>query len=205
MRLFLVRHGQTEANLSGVFCGATDIGLTDSGVAQSQQVSAWLADVAFSSAISSALWRAKQTAEIVLAARNISAVADATLNEMHFGDWEMRHHSDLQREDVDGWAAWVADWQQARPTGGESFPAFSTRVRNFAQELLTRKTSDNHLIVAHQGVLSLLLATMLAMPPAAMWHFHFEQGTYSVLDVQDGFVTLRAFNHRTHWQAEQRE
>ncbi|PWC13441.1 adenosylcobalamin/alpha-ribazole phosphatase [Brenneria corticis] len=202
MRLFLVRHGQTEANLSGVFCGSTDIALTDSGVEQARRVSAWLDEVIFSSAVSSALLRAKHTAAIVLASREIAAAADAALNEMHFGDWEMRHHRDLQHEDTDGWAAWVADWQQASPTGGESFPAFAKRVEHVAQTLLTQKTGDNQLIVAHQGVLSLLLATWLKMPPAAMWHFPFEQGAYSVLDVQDGFVTLRAFNHRSQWQTE---
>ncbi|MEE3651036.1 MULTISPECIES: adenosylcobalamin/alpha-ribazole phosphatase [unclassified Brenneria] len=199
MRLFLVRHGQTEANLSGVFCGSTDVGLTENGVAQARQTAGWLADVVFSSAVSSALWRAKQTAEIVLAARGITAIADPCLNEMHFGDWEMRHHRDLQHEDAEGWAAWVADWQQASPTGGEAFPAFAARVENFAQTLLTQNTKHNQLIVAHQGGLSLLLATLLAMPPSAMWHFHFDQDAYSVLDIQDGFVTLKAFNHRARW------
>jgi alpha-ribazole phosphatase len=39
---------------------------------------------------------------------------------MFFGDWEMRHHRDLQQED-ENYAAWCADWQHAAPTNGESF------------------------------------------------------------------------------------
>ncbi|QTF09231.1 adenosylcobalamin/alpha-ribazole phosphatase [Brenneria izadpanahii] len=201
MRLFLVRHGQTEANLSGVFCGTTDVELTEAGIAQARLISGWLADVTFASAASSALLRARHTAEIVLARHPVSAVADEALNEMSFGDWEMRHHYDLQHEDADAWAAWIADWQTARPTGGESFPEFSERVAQLTRTLLKQRSTDNQLIVAHQGVLSLLLATLLTMPASDMWHFHFEQGAYSVLDIQDGFATLRALNNRAYWQS----
>lgn len=201
MRLFLVRHGQTEANLRGVFCGLTDVALTPLGVEQATNVAGWLADVEFAHGISSQLLRARHTANIVLAGHPLDVGTNDQLNEMNFGEWEMRHHHDLQREDPDAWAAWVADWQQASPTGGESFPQFSARIESVVQSLLLTKNNDNNqLVVAHQGVLSLMLARLLAMPAAAMWHFHFEQGAYSVLEIREGFVTLRAFNNRAVWQ-----
>ncbi|HEN3617902.1 TPA: adenosylcobalamin/alpha-ribazole phosphatase [Yersinia enterocolitica] len=211
MRLFLVRHGQTEANLRGVFCGLTDLALTPLGVEQAGDVASWLADVAFVDGVSSQLLRARHTADIVLAGHSLNAGINDQLNEMNFGEWEMRHHHDLQREDPDAWAAWVADWQQASPTGGESFIQFSDRVESVVQSLLSSNShqinrhqinnhDNNQLLVAHQGVLSLMLARLLAMPAAAMWHFHFEQGAYSVLEIHDGFVTLRAFNSRAAWQ-----
>ncbi|CFR08918.1 adenosylcobalamin/alpha-ribazole phosphatase [Yersinia kristensenii] len=201
MRLFLVRHGQTEANLHGVFCGLTDVALTPLGAEQAGNVAGWLAEVEFTHAVSSQLLRARHTADIVLAGHSINAGADDQLNEMNFGEWEMRHHHDLQREDPNAWAAWVADWQQASPTGGESFPQFSARIESAVQSLFSIKDNEkNQLVVSHQGVLSLMLARLLAMPAAAMWHFHFEQGAYSVLEIHDGFVTLRAFNSRAVWQ-----
>ena len=206
MRLFLVRHGQTEANLRGVFCGLTDVALTPLGVEQAGDVAGWLADVAFADGVSSQLLRARHTADIVLAGHPLNVGINDQLNEMNFGEWEMRHHHDLQREDPDAWAAWVADWQQASPTGGESFIQFSDRVESVVQSLLstnshqTNRHDNNQLLVAHQGVLSLMLARLLAMPAAAMWHFHFEQGAYSVLEIHDGFVTLCAFNSRAAWQ-----
>ncbi|WP_145588556.1 adenosylcobalamin/alpha-ribazole phosphatase [Yersinia rochesterensis] len=211
MRLFLVRHGQTEANLRGVFCGLTDVPLTPLGVEQAGNVAGWLAEVEFAHAASSQLLRARHTADIVLAGHSLNAEVDNKsvdnksvddqLNEMNFGEWEMRHHHDLQHEDPDAWAAWVADWQQASPTGGESFPQFSTRIESVVQSLLSTKDNEkNQLVVAHQGVLSLMLARLLAMPAVAMWHFHFEQGAYSVLEIHDGFVTLSAFNSRAVWQ-----
>lgn len=205
MRLFLVRHGQTAANLSGVFCGMTDVALTETGVNQARQVAHYLSAVKFSQATSSALWRARHTAEIILADSSLSASIDVQLNEMDFGEWEMRHHRDLQHEDAEAWTAWLTDWQQASPSGGETFSAFAARIENVVQRLLTQESQANLLLVAHQGVLSLLLARLLTMPPSAMWHFHFEQGTYSVVEIHHGFTTLRTFNSQSDWQPNMRE
>ncbi|MFC0228437.1 adenosylcobalamin/alpha-ribazole phosphatase [Serratia aquatilis] len=205
MRLFLVRHGQTVANQQGVFCGMTDLPLTEQGVSQAQQVAEWLAEVPFTQALCSGLLRARHTAEIVLGQRELTAQPDAGFNEMNFGDWEMRHHRDLQQQDSDAWAAWVADWQNACPTAGESFPLFSQRIGHKVQQLLADGGDGDRLLVAHQGTLSLLMAGFFSMPATAMWHFHFQQGTYSVLDIHQGFAALRVFNSQAHWQPEIRE
>lgn len=205
MRLFLVRHGQTAANRQGVFCGMTDLPLTEQGEQQARQIAQWLAEVPFTQAISSELRRARHTAEIVLGQRELVIQPDGGFNEMNFGDWEMRHHQDLQREDSAAWADWVADWQLACPPSGESFPLFSHRIGQQAQRLLNEPGDGDRLLVAHQGSLSLLLAGLLKLPAAGMWHFPFIQGAYSVLELNQGFVTLKVFNSQAQWQPASRE
>lgn len=205
MRLFLVRHGQTAANRQGVFCGMTDLPLTERGVEQAEQVAQWLAEVPFVQAISSELLRARHTAEIVLGQRELALLPDGGFNEMNFGDWEMRHHKDLQQQDTAAWADWVADWQQACPPAGESFPQFSQRISQQAQRLLSEQGDGDRLLVAHQGSLSLLLAGLLKLPAAGMWHFPFTQGAYSVLEINQGFVTVKVFNSQAHWLPATRE
>ena len=89
---------------------------------------------------------------------------------MFFGDWEMRHHRDLQQEDAENYAAWCADWQHAAPTNGRA----SRRLPNASAVLPSPsqfRELDHLLIVGHQGVLSLLVAQLLNMPDSAMWHF----------------------------------
>lgn len=70
---------------------------------------------------------------------------------MFFGDWEMRHHRDLQQEDAENYAAWCADWQHAAPTNGEGFQAFSERVCRFTATLSQYQELNHLLIVGHQG------------------------------------------------------
>ncbi len=71
----------------------------------------------------SELERARHTARLVLEGRDVPQHILPELNEMYFGDWEMRHHRDLTHEDAESYAARCTDWQNAVPTNGEGFQA----------------------------------------------------------------------------------
>jgi alpha-ribazole phosphatase len=196
MKLWLVRHGQTQANVDGLYSGISEIPLTEQGVAQAVAVGNMLGQVAFEKVLCSELGRAQHTTQLILQQRQIPVVTEARLNEMNFGDWEMRHHRDLQRLDAENYAAWCNDWQNVIPKNGEGFQIFSQRVSEFAKALSSQTEAENILIVSHQGVLSLLIATLLNMPPASLWHFIIEQGAWSYIEIRDGFTTLRTLNNR---------
>ena len=65
--------------------------------------------------------RTGTTADLLLGDRAIPRERHPALNEMFFGDWEMRHHRDLQREDAENYAARCADWQHAAPPTAKAF------------------------------------------------------------------------------------
>lgn len=177
--------------------------LTPRGVAQARALGERLRAVPFDKVICSELARTGTTADLLLGDRHIPRECHATLNEMFFGDWEMRHHRDLQREDAENYAAWCADWQHVAPTNGESFQNFARRVSEFTTTLADYRHLDHLLIVGHQGVLSLLTALLLQMPAAAMWHFPIAHGAWSLLDMRDDFTTLRVLNSQAVWQPQE--
>ncbi|MEN0613068.1 adenosylcobalamin/alpha-ribazole phosphatase [Klebsiella indica] len=203
MKLWLVRHGETEANVAGLYSGHAPTSLTKRGISQARTLGQRLQDVPFQHVFYSELERTQHTASLLLGERDIPCQAFPELNEMFFGDWEMRHHRDLQREDAENYAAWCADWQHAAPTNGESFQAFARRVSGFTATLAQYRQLEHLLIVGHQGVLSLLIALLLDMPSAAMWHFPVEQGAWSLVDLQPDFATLRVLNSQAVWLAEE--
>ena len=198
MRLFLVRHGETQANASGVFYGSTDLPLTPQGEVQSRRVAGWLSAHPFAEVIASGLRRAQDTARIIVGETQVIGV-DARLNELDFGEWEMRHYRDIAAAYPQAWQAWTEKWQTATPPGGESFAAFLARVRRVADEIGDRPAGVDRLVVAHQGVLSLLLASWLEMPPESMWRFPFSQEGYSVVENRAGYWVLRRFNSSAPW------
>ncbi|MGF1016182.1 adenosylcobalamin/alpha-ribazole phosphatase, partial [Klebsiella pneumoniae] len=157
----------------------------------------------FDKVFCSELARTGTTADLLLGDRAIPRERHPALNEMFFGDWEMRHHRDLQREDAENYAAWCADWQHAAPTNGESFQNFARRVSEFIPTLTDCRHLDHLLIVGHQGVLSLLTALLLQMPAAAMWHFPIAHGAWSLLEIRDDFTTLRVLNSQAVWQPQE--
>ncbi|TGD60256.1 alpha-ribazole phosphatase, partial [Salmonella enterica subsp. enterica serovar Poona] len=99
-------------------------------------------------------------------------------------------------------AARRAAWPIAVPTNGEGFQAFTRRVERFISRLDAFSDCQNLLIVSHQGVLSLLIARLLAMPAASLWHFRVEQGCWSAIDLCEGFATLKVLNSRAVWRPE---
>ena len=199
MRLWLVRHGETEANVAGLYSGHAPTPLTERGIAQAQTLGTLLRNVPVDNVLCSELERARHTTQLILGDREVPVRNMPELNEMFFGDWEMRHHRDLAREDAENYAVWCNDWQNATPTNGEGFKAFSQRVERFIAQLADYKTSQNLLVVSHQGVLSVLIARLLSMPAAAMWHFRVEQGCWSAIDFCDDFAVLKVLNSRAVW------
>ncbi|QMF88862.1 adenosylcobalamin/alpha-ribazole phosphatase [Citrobacter freundii] len=199
MRLWLVRHGETEANVAGLYSGHAPTPLTERGIAQAQTLGTLLRNVPVDNVLCSELERARHTTQLILGDREVPVRNMPELNEMFFGDWEMRHHRDLAREDAENYAAWCNDWQNATPTNGEGFQAFSQRVERFIAQLADYKTCQNLLVVSHKGVLSVLIARLLSMPAAAMWHFRVEQGCWSAIDFCDNFAVLKVLNSRAVW------
>jgi broad specificity phosphatase PhoE len=87
MRLYLLRHGESEANV-GVFINddpTRPVLLTAKGREQAATAAQALSCISFNHAYASQFPRAQQTAEIILAGRDLSLTVDARLNERRSG------------------------------------------------------------------------------------------------------------------------
>lgn len=84
----LVRHGETDWNLSGRLQGRTDIPLNNTGVIQAKECSQLLKGTHWDVIITSPLKRARETAEIISKDQNIIPVQMKDFLERSFGDAE---------------------------------------------------------------------------------------------------------------------
>ena len=85
MKLYIMRHGETAWNVEGRLQGQSDTELNENGVRLAKVTAEGLKNIPFDLGISSPLRRAKHTAELVLAGRNVPLTTDDRLMELSFG------------------------------------------------------------------------------------------------------------------------
>ncbi len=97
MRLYVIRHGETQWNKEHRLAGRTDVLLNKKGIKLAESTAEGLNDVKFDLCISSPLARALETARIVLNKREVPIICDEGLIEISFGDYEGRVCQDDDR------------------------------------------------------------------------------------------------------------
>ncbi len=137
LRLFIVRHAQTEGNALGLWEGSSDSPLTPRGEAQARELRDLLSHVRFTAAYSSDAGRAMRTAQVLLEGREIPLRTDALLRESDLGALERASDP-------------VVDWD-APPAGLETFDKLLLRATQFLQRITTSHSGGDILIVGHNG------------------------------------------------------
>ena len=184
MKLYLVRHGESECNVQRRLYGRTDCSLTEEGCRQAREVGEKLRDEKIDLCISSPLIRAAETARLVLAGRNVRIELDDDLMEQHMGELENQPLEDMLREQPGIVNAMFSDWTTVVPPGGESFESLRERVAGVIERVAARGLDT--MLVAHNGPLSTILMMLLEMPNSAVNRLWFEQGCWSCVELREG-------------------
>lgn len=145
MRIYFVRHGQTEWNRMGKMQGHTDIALNEQGKAQARMTKEKLEGIRFDRVYCSPLTRAKETAQIIMEGWHLPLLEDVRLCERNFGVYEGNYTKNL-----DYYELWK--YSDVPPfAGAEDSISFYRRVECFLDEIIN-DGDENILIVAHGGV-----------------------------------------------------
>ena len=88
MKIYLIRHGETDYNSVKRLQGQSDICLNENGREIAKKVGSALMDVDFDYIFSSPLMRALETAKIIRGDRDIPVIIEDRIKEMCFGEYE---------------------------------------------------------------------------------------------------------------------
>ncbi|MGH9172992.1 MAG: histidine phosphatase family protein [Vicinamibacterales bacterium] len=165
--VFMVRHGQTNSNIEGLFHGSTDVPLNDIGLRQADLVAQRIQSLApLRSLHSSPLQRALRTALAISTTTGLRPRLHTGLAEMDFGLAEGLTLATMSERfpDIAQRFADMSD-QEARFPGGESRSEFHTRVRDTLDRIVTDHAGGRLVVVAHGGVIASLLSQILGQDP----------------------------------------
>jgi len=148
MQLYVVRHGETDANAQGRYQGSLDIQLNERGVRQAQELRVRLPGH-IDAGVGSPLRRAQQTAAIVFASEGVELRTVDAFRERGVGVFEGLTQAEAAERYPASWGQNITRQWTLAPAGGESISQFAERIREGLNELLMRHDRQVVVLVAH--------------------------------------------------------
>jgi broad specificity phosphatase PhoE len=145
LRLYvLTRHAHTTLNVEGRVNGdpAVPVHLTDDGRAEAERVGHQFAEVSFGLCVHTRFARTQETADGLLAGRDVPRLEEPLLDDIDVGD--------LEGATIEEYRAWKRAHPRTEPfPGGESLDDAARRYRRAFRRLLERP-EDAILVVCHE-------------------------------------------------------
>ena len=147
MTIYLIRHGKTEANDKLLYCGSTDLPLSETGKTELCKLNYNIQNVRF---LTSGMKRTNETMEILFG--NAPYETEPRFREVDFGIFEMQSFTELK--DTPEYQAWLTGDNDANvPPKGESGNQMKQRVLEAFAEI-----KEDTCIITHGGVIAAIMA-----------------------------------------------
>ncbi len=170
LRLYLIRHGETEWSLSGKHTGRSDISLTKNGENEARELGNYLRHISFAQVLSSPLRRAVQTC-------TLTGVDRAPQLEPDLAEWDYGQYEGLRSVDI---LLQLPDWNVYRDgcPGGETPAQVAARADRILANL--RKQAGNIALFAHGQIGSVLAARWIGLSIDEAKHFMLGTSSLSI-------------------------
>lgn len=157
MKLYLIRHGQSEANLRQIYAGQMDVALTAQGREEALRLRPLLSGIPFDRVYSSDLIRALETQRIALP--ETEAEQTPLLREYDVGALTGLTFAEISEQ----FPPEVRRRWDFSSLGGESRNQILSRLREFLS-LLEESPCDNVIAFSHNGLIRCMLEVALGAP-----------------------------------------
>ena len=191
MKIYLIRHGETDRNKVKCLQGRTDIELNEYGRELAYKTAEGLKEVDFDMIFTSPLKRARETAEIIRRGRNVPVIIEERIQEISFGEYEGLCYGkdNYSIPDKDFMNFFDQPERYAVPVAGESFEEVIARTGEFLKELADKREYQDKTILlsTHGCALKAILANVRNTPLAQFWGEGVHKNcAVSLVEVVDG-------------------
>lgn len=197
MRLILVRHAESEANVKNIY-GDETVPLTERGHGQAKRAGEKLRNEQLDIAYVSTFIRAQQTAEHILTHHpRTKRCVDERAREQDFGEFIGKAGGSYSA------AASTANvpYIEFQPKDGETILQVRKRMHDFYLDLVRNHPNDTVLVVSHGSAITSLLMKVLNVPDAEFARVFPHNTGITTLDVTaNGEIAAHIVNDTSHLQ-----
>jgi broad specificity phosphatase PhoE len=187
-RLLIVRHPETEANVSGRFVGQGESAYTAEGRRQARRLPLKLSRFHPDIVWSSPLLRASAVAERASRLARVPLRVDDRLMELDFGS---AHGLTWEEISEAGIPFNYRSADEPVAPGGESRAELEARVGQCMDEMCA--TGGRYVVVAHAGVMRAALAHLLGLTGEGLWLFHIHNAQMAQVHVFEGHAQIEEY------------
>ena len=197
LRLFVLRHGETEFSRTRRFTGARDVGLTTLGQRQAEAAAA-VVPTPLHAIYASPLERARTSAEIVAKPHQLAVRLEPRFAEMGFGTWEGLTREEAAAMTPSLYDAWRRAPRSVTPPGGEPLTTVAARVADGIADLQVRHRDETVALVTHAIVVRLIVLGALGLDPDRLWSVDASPGGLTEIEYRPGWITVHRMNTLSH-------
>lgn len=183
-RLFFLRHGDTvDEETKKVFKGSLDIPLSERGRTRISKAGSFLSRFRLDYIYTSALSRCIESGAIIAEPHGLGTTASAGLNELQFGHWEGLSFDEIADRYPEEFRLWLSDPEVHSPPAGETLGQAHQRIMAAFNTIVDAHRGQNLAIVAHGGVLRIILCALLDLKLSLLFRLGQDYGGVSIIDI----------------------
>ncbi len=196
--LHLVRHGETDWNLTKRLQGSSDIPLNATGQAHARALSRLLASRPLRGIYSSPASRATETAETIALPHRLPVTVDQNLRELNQGKLEGLTREEIVASHAPFLAAWTERPSSVRLPGGETLGEVQQRMWRAVETIRQTHASGEIVLISHQIALQCLLCHILGVSLDEHRRLRVDVASVSHLEIRDGRILVASVNLTDH-------
>jgi broad specificity phosphatase PhoE len=199
MRLILVRHGETEWNVTLQYQGQANVPLNMRGRNQARRIAERLRNAGAIKLYASDIVRAWQTAEVIGDMIGLTPQSMRELREIDVGQWEGLTPEELYRRFPEHMREYERDPARTVRLGGESYAQLQQRALVALQHIQnTHHPDETVLAVSHGGTIRTLLCHVIGLELINFGRMWLDNGSLTELRYDSKGWRLIRLNDAAH-------
>ena len=195
VKLILVRHALTVDNQKSRLSGHIDSSISEEGKEQIDKITNYLKDFDIDKIYTTTSSRTKDTVKKLSELKSIEIIEKESLKEISFGDFEGLTFDEIKDKYPKEFQDMIEKGYEYKYPNGESLIDSYNRVCIELDKIISNNDDRTILICSHGGTIRNIITYLISNSYKYHWNFKIDNGSVTILEVQDGFTVITAMNN----------
>ena len=195
VKLILVRHALTVDNQKSRLSGHIDSSISEEGKEQIDKITNYLKDFDIDNIYTTTSSRTKDTVKKLSELKSIEIIEKESLKEISFGDFEGLTFDEIKDKYPKEFQDMIEKGYEYKYPNGESLIDSYNRVCIELDNIISNNDDRTILICSHGGTIRNIITYLISNSYKYHWNFKIDNGSVTILEVQDGFTVITAMNN----------